>query len=306
MRSSDSQDFISSSRYSVEELRQAIRGGSSRLAPQLALALLARKQYPEKLDDLRRVLTDANLDTRLRAVAAQELGRLGTKEAKEALAQMSELYEPEITQAVARASTFIDRPRFIPEPQFLQEAYTTREPAVKRFIGRRPLEIKVERLPEGQWQRLTQAAVEAGLGEEWSIRQATQFTCVGRRFGLVLHRRVERGAAFENLELAGIVARQETVESGEWKVRYAVFAQRMAAEELRIALIVVEEGGQIAYRGVATGLESGYRFEIGTSVEYRKESVEIAGFFQDGQLRFDRAATEAQSLRGGRPKRRKG
>lgn len=279
MLSSDSHDFVHSSRYSVEELRQAIRGGSPRLTPQLALALLARKEYAEKSEDLRRILTDDKIDSRLREVAARELARLGTAESK--------------------------TPRFQPLTSSLRQTTERPEPELKRFTGLRQLPIKVERLSEGQWERLTRAAAVAGLGEEWSIRQATQFSCAGRRFGLVLHRSVERGPALEKPELAGVVARLEEVESGEWNVRYAIYAERAASEEESISLVVVTDDGQIAYRGLARRAERGYRFEIGTSAGFRKEPIELAGFFRDGALTFDRAMSEAQKPRGETPQLRK-
>jgi HEAT repeat protein len=70
---------IKADAFTLEELRAAVFGDDSeRLSKTLAVQLLGRKDYPEKLSDLRSVLLDKRQPVRARHSAAIELGRMNS------------------------------------------------------------------------------------------------------------------------------------------------------------------------------------------------------------------------------------
>ena len=71
--------------FSVAELRKMAFEDKGPLSRPLALALLGRKRYPRKTQDLERFVMDETETPRLRNMAALELGRLGTPAAVKAL-----------------------------------------------------------------------------------------------------------------------------------------------------------------------------------------------------------------------------
>jgi len=78
-------DMIDGRRYSVAQLRAAVFKGGGKLARPLALALLGRKNYAQKLADLRKLMLNEKEAPRLRNMAAQFLGQMGTPAALKAL-----------------------------------------------------------------------------------------------------------------------------------------------------------------------------------------------------------------------------
>ena len=72
-----SEDVINAEQYSVEELREVVFGNSDRLPKVLALTLLGRKDYPNKLADFQRVLEDESVarGPRLSSTTAEHHGR---------------------------------------------------------------------------------------------------------------------------------------------------------------------------------------------------------------------------------------
>ena len=85
MNSEQSYDMIGADAYSVDELRETTFEGRGRLSRPLALALLGRKSYPQKVQDLERLLTNEQEMPRLRAMSAQFLGEIGGPDATRVL-----------------------------------------------------------------------------------------------------------------------------------------------------------------------------------------------------------------------------
>src|SRR5918995_5764524 len=85
MNSERSYDMIDADAYSVDEIREAIFEGRGQLSRPLALALLGRKSYPQKVQDLERLLTNEQEVPRLRSMSAQFLGEIGGPDATRVL-----------------------------------------------------------------------------------------------------------------------------------------------------------------------------------------------------------------------------
>src|SRR4051794_8515322 len=79
-------DAIDPDRFSVDELREAaLEEHEGGIARPLALMLLGRKDYPEKVQDLWSLLANREQPPRLRYTSARLLGELGTADAVSAL-----------------------------------------------------------------------------------------------------------------------------------------------------------------------------------------------------------------------------
>jgi HEAT repeat protein len=95
---------IDADTFTLEELRAAVFGDDSeRLSKMLAVQLLGRKDYPEKLSDLRRVLLDEGQSIRARHSAAIELGRMNSSEAAAALREAAGIRDDFVRSAVLLA-----------------------------------------------------------------------------------------------------------------------------------------------------------------------------------------------------------
>jgi hypothetical protein len=78
-------DAIGPDRYSLDELRAAALRGEGELSRPLALALLSRVDYAQKVRDMTRLLMNDTEIPRLRGMAATALGQVGTRAAVNAL-----------------------------------------------------------------------------------------------------------------------------------------------------------------------------------------------------------------------------
>src|SRR3982751_4625249 len=103
MSSQHSGDMIDAGAYSVDELREAVFEGRGRVSRPLALALLSRKEYPNKVADLQKVLVDEAEQPRVRALAASALGQIQTPASLRALERGLESRENVTLRAVTKA-----------------------------------------------------------------------------------------------------------------------------------------------------------------------------------------------------------
>jgi hypothetical protein len=102
MRDHDPSDVIDADNYTVADLRKMVFEGQGELSRPLALSLLERKDYPEKVDDLERLLLNDDESSRMRSVAAVGLGRIGSPEAVAVLRRAAGTKDPATAGAVIR------------------------------------------------------------------------------------------------------------------------------------------------------------------------------------------------------------
>src|SRR5919204_3487344 len=103
MTSQHSGDMIEAGAYSVDELREAVFEGRGRVARPLALALLSRKDYADKVRDLQSILMNEQETPRLRVLAASALGQTQTPAAVRALERGLQARETVTLRGVAKA-----------------------------------------------------------------------------------------------------------------------------------------------------------------------------------------------------------
>jgi hypothetical protein len=317
-------DFVEADQYQLDELRAAAFGESTSLSRQLAVALLGRKEYPNKVDDLERLLANEDEEPRLRIMAATELGRMGTPPAVERLSAALEVREPRVLQSVVDAAAATG------DPEALRRVRTLRRRTQESLAGAadwgaqllalksggrsRPLPAppkrslmsvnekraepaKVRKLDDAAAERVI-ADVSAGLLKlDLSTRSALRARCGPRDLALLFTRPFleDVPAALRGRTIALAVTELDHVEYESWEVRYLVVAQPTAGE---IELHALSVSGELAFFGQATLRDDG-------SVEFSMQSVDrpdavpavLAGTFADGRLRIERFESEPTGRR---------
>src|SRR5262249_49079970 len=92
-------------KFSVEELRRMILKGDGPLPQVLALSVLRRKAYPNKVKDFQRVMLDQGESPAVRHAAALELGRIGSTQAIAALRKGAKAKHELVARGAATALT---------------------------------------------------------------------------------------------------------------------------------------------------------------------------------------------------------
>jgi hypothetical protein len=310
VRSHSSSDVIDAAQYSVEELRQAVFEGQGRLARPLALALLTRKDYPEKVNDLQRVLTAEGEQPRLRVIAANALGEMQTPQALRALDRGLQSSDSVTLRGVVKALGNIGTRSHIPRLEGLagredpvgreaQRAIRTLGQRLKTGPGRAVAPIRTLPLSSGDERaaisvgrpdaRELAAAVASAPLRRLAQTNAMSMTCQGRSFVLVL----DEDAAVAGLDLfkrggeLGIVAEPRQVEGTGWEHRYTVSVEPAAAG--RFTALVTTHDGRLVYagEGAVAGEEAGFQLE---AVDRPGAlPVDIRGRFDGRRLVFDQA-----------------
>jgi hypothetical protein len=327
MDSERSGDAISAEQFSVEELRRAVFEGSQRLTKPLALALLARKDYPEKIQDLRRVLTSSNQPAKVRQSAAVELGRIDKGEAREALVGVLEKQErdPLVLRGVLSAlqmaggregiEALRQRVGNMPESVNRRAAWTATALAYRLGVEGFEIEpvgqlIKLER---ERAQPIKLNPVDPGLADkviadvrqtlpalELSHTRAAAIECQGQTLMLLLNREMESARTLELMSRrkmqVGVLATFEGVEGDNWSPRFHIFTQpaRKGADKDRVELLITTENGTLVFAGSAEIRGEEVIFALATVDQPGAQAVEITGTYRDDQVRFESALAEEE------------
>jgi HEAT repeat protein len=302
-------DMIEAGAYSVEELREAVFEGRGRVARPLALALLTRKDYGEKVADLQRILDDEKEQPRLRALAASGLGEVATPASVRALERGLQSQEPVTMRASAKALANVGTRKHVelleglarspgPVGRDAQRAVTVLSERLKAGApGRadvrtlrveatgKPTRIRVETPKPGE----VANAVKSLPSRKLARRAAVGMTCQGRRLVFAFDEvALGRGLdMFKRGGEVGIVAEPPGVEGVEWSPRYRVAVEPQDGGAFRV--FVTTHDGRLVYagRGTAEGREA--VFELATVDAPGALPVEIRGRFDGQKVTIDQA-----------------
>ena len=310
MTPQDSGDMIEAGAFSVEELREAVFEGRGRVARPLALALLSRKDYPDKVADLRTVLVDETEQPRLRALAASALGEVVTPASVRALERGLQSRENVTLRAVTKALANVGGRKHVKRLEELAEA-----PGPLGTDARRALTVLTERLKlerpgaptdletmpvqaTGKPTAIRTRAASAGdvakviralPTRELARRGAVSFQCQGRQLLFAFDEAsLDRGLdMLDRGGEVGIVAEPPGVEGVEWSPRYSVSVEPEGEGAFRI--VVTTPAGRPVFtgRGRREGREA--TFELAAVDAPGALPVEIRGRFDGQKLKFDRA-----------------
>jgi hypothetical protein len=289
--------------YTVEELRAALSGTSSRLPKVFALNLMRRKDYPERVADLSRVLSDEQQEAAVRHTAAIELGRLGSAEAVAALQQATPVH-PFIREGVLRGLRIAqgapqagpERPatsggQWMPSAGNLgMERRGTSLPVadpstlLRPQRGRRsPIDVRTA-TPQEVTQALTEIVGQEPQGG--SVAQALVLDCQGASFMYIPPPATRLPAPEEVLREAmavGVVASRYTQEHDRWEARYRVFTQPSGRVGV-IEISLTTQAGDIVYAGEGTISGERLSFTLGAVARPGAVPMELVGSFEAGRL----------------------
>ncbi len=320
-------DMIEAGAYSVDELREAVIEGRGRVARPLALALLTRKDYPQKVADLRRILTDEKEQPRLRALAASGLGEIATPASARALEHGLQSREPVTMRASAKALANVGSRKHAEMLQGLaqdpgpvgrdaQRALTVLSERLK--LGGPPKRGDVRTLPVQATGKPTTIRIETPTAREvanaiktlpsrkLARRAAVSMKCQGRQLVFVF----DETALGQGLDMfkrggeIGIVAEPPGVEGVKWSPRYLVAIEPHTAGAFRI-LVTTQDGRTLFFgRGATEGREA--MFELAAADVPGALPVEIRGRFDGEKVTVDRARSALRRRASRNPTREDG
>ena len=302
-------DMIEAGPYTVEELRETVFERRGRLERPLALALLARKEYPGKVADLQRVLTDEKESPQLRVIAASALGEIGSTAAVEALEKGLASQEGVTLRSVAKALgkvgsrehlSILNKLAKRPDPVgqeakralvILDERVTVspagEEPhltvAIDRTTGVIPIQVRKPAMKEAA------AAIKSAPSERLTSKGAVSMECQGRHLIFLFHENsFKQGiGTLESRVEVGIVAEQRQLEGTGWELRYRVAVMPEGKQTFRI--FVTTHDGRRVYVGRGQVKNGEATYYIAAEDRPGALAVDIRGRFDGEKLTIEHA-----------------
>jgi hypothetical protein len=301
--------------FSVEDLRAVLFEGSERLPKVFALSLMRRKDYPDMVADLERVVVDESETAATRRHAAIELARVGSSEAVSALRRAAAVENPAVRETVVRHLAGIPGGLETARPSVA--AWQAKLAAVRqgapegRMIVPTPerlltidpravVEVGVESLAPQEVQR----AVEHAAGAEAEQSAAEGALAFRARDTSVLFlpsvRRPPTAieALLQGPAVLGSVLVRHTEEVDHWEVAFHVIAQPSEGKdnENGIDIFVVKPWGDLTFFGRATTEDP----DGDRAFRFRMSAVEAPGAFPiDVAGRISRRGVDLDHVRVG-------
>jgi len=311
MNTEQSHDLIDADAYSVDELREATFEGRGQLSKPLALALLGRKSYPQKVQDLERLLTNEQEMPRLRAMSAQLLGEMGGPDATRVLERGLDTRQDVTLRAVALALGKTGSREHVSRLESL-----TQRPDPVGKTARRALDMLANRLQGAGTGRATPqsprlslgpredaTAIEVGAPSERDLAEALRsipsrrlsresalsLRCQGRDLiFLFAEDAMQRGVdLFLNQAEVGVVAERRKVESTGWEERYRVVVEPRPNGVFSVVVTTHDARPILGGDGQIRGQEA--QFQLGSIDAPGAIPVEIRGRFDGQRITIDEA-----------------
>jgi hypothetical protein len=299
--------------YSVEELRAVLFGDSQRVPKVFALNLLRRKDYPEQVSDLERVILNPKEAPAIRHHAAIELGRVGSREALDALQRAAAVDDAAVRDTVTRQLAALPGARETAHPAVT--AWQQKLDAVRRGVpeGRIPVpsperlltmesesvrDVSVEEVRGAEVERALQQAAQAMVAEATS-EGALAFRAGPTRVLFLPNVSRRPTSIDEQLRapaILGNVLMNHGQEVDRWEVGFHVVTQPSEGVDDAIDIFVFKPWGELTFFGRATISDSGTEREL----SFRVLSVDAPGAFPiDVAGRFSSRGVELDHVRVG-------
>jgi HEAT repeat protein len=330
---SNRKDVLDADAYSVEELRRAVLDGVEPPSRPLALALLGRKDYPQKSTDMKRLLLDEKEVPRYRSMAAQILGQMGTSEAVRALRQAITIDDDVALRGViaglqtagsedARAALSTlgrrrgtvgraaRRSRAVLEHRQGERGVELDVPAERsmlRVSSRTATAIDIASMRGKQLDEAVEAARQAVPALAFASEGAVSLRCGGNTFVLVLEEQLAQGraeAAASAKAQVGVVVRRRDLERKGWELAYHVLTRPRA--DGKIDLFVTSGVGRVVLAGTARPRQTRVEFRLQAVASPGAVAVDLAGVYEAGKLTFSRARSSVRRRQSSTPKARRG
>lgn len=321
-------DIIDPEAYSVAELRTMVFKGKGVLSRPLALALLGRKAYPQKVSDLTRLLMDEEEQPRLRNMAGLLLGRAGTKAASRALERGLEVKNDLALRGVLQGLSLggsAETPKALGRLKRRKGivgrvAARTAGLLAHRF-GQRGAELapaEAEKLLRVAPSRAVPIDIASARGAQTTAAisglavsapdlrlvaaGAKSMRCAGRRLLLLFDAAVEEEGMSRlraRKALVGVVAEHEELEGTGWEVKYRLLTEPQKDGSIR--LLVATARGVPVCAGVARIKGEKATFSLRTVDRPGAIALDIQGTFEDGRVAFTQARSDQRRRPSPRP-----
>lgn len=321
-------DIITADAFEVEELRSAVFGKDTRISPILALTLLGRKEYPEKLGDMERVLRDADQGERVRHTAAIELSRIGSEEAVRVLMDNIDAKQDFVARGVIKALGGLAGPgelRVIAErikrPGVSQtatwaatfaafrlgtEGFEMRLPRQEDFIelDQRRAEVrKVEPIDAETATRILRDLHEDVQGIELVAKGAAAIMCADRTFVFLANKvLLNPDIVLRQKAVAGVAAVQSPREPNPWTIRHYIFSQP-SGDARSLQVFVTTTGGILALADEGKVERQRAAFTLRSVNRPGAIPAEMRCVYEEGEVRFAEVRSEPRKLKGRAPDR---
>ena len=328
---SNRNDVLDGDAYSVDQLRRAVFDEVEPPSRPLALALLGRKDYPEKTADMKRLLLDKKEVSRLRGMAAQILGQMGTSEAVGVLRRAINVDDEVALRGVitglqtagneeAQAAlgtlarrrgtvgTAARRSRAVLEHRHGARGVELELPdegSLLRVNTRTATPIDVAPARGKQLTEAVEAARRAVPALALASEGAVSLRCGDNTFVLVPEAQFAQGRAdpaTSGKAQVGVVVRRLERERKGWGLAYHVLTRRRA--DGRIEVFVTSGTGRLVLAGTARTRQSTVDFRLRAVARPGAFAVDLAGAYEEGKLTFSRARSSVRRMLSSTPKAR--
>ena len=304
-------------RYSLEHLRAAALRGEGELARPLALALLSRVDYAQKVRDMTRVLMNDAENPRLRGMAATVLSQVGTRAAVNALERALTIDDDVALRSVLQGLSLTGTEASRQAVQGLSRRRGVVGTAVRNAgvllrhrlgasgaaVARPERTLRVSptiavpiTVRAATRTRAVQA-VEQVMSDVPSLRlsaaNAVAVRCLDRDLLFVFAADVvERGLArlVAAKAEAGVVLLRRVLEGSGWEVKHHVLTTPERDGTLRIT--VTSTRGRALYSGMATITGERATFVLRAVDTRGVAAIDLRGAFERGRLSFTEALTD--------------
>ena len=312
-------DTMDPEAYSVAELRTMVFKGKGVLSRPLALALLGRKSYPQKVRDLARLLMNEDEQPRLRNMAGQLLGRAGTRAATQALerglAVKNDLALRGVLQGLSLAGSaetakalgslkrrkgivgrVAARTAGLLSYRFGQrgaELVPPDDAKLLRVNPRRAVPIDIAPARGAQVTAAIAGLAAAAPDLELVATGAKSMRCADRRLLLLfdaatLSEGLSRFRAHKTL--AGVVAGHKELEGKGWEVKYHLLTEPQKDGTVR--LLIATARGVTVCTGTARIKGEKATFTLRSVDRPGAVALDLQGTFEDGRVTFTQARSD--------------
>lgn len=315
-------DAIGPDRYPLDELRAAALRGEGALSRPLALALLARVDYPQKVRDLSRVLANDEETPRLRGMAAIALGETGTRAAVNALDRALTVTDDVVLRSVLQGLSLAGGEASSVAVRSLSrrrghvgDAVRNTSALLRHRLGAAGAGTT---LPSGTLRVSTKTAQPIAVRPATRLRAAQAVEYVGRAMpslrlvpaGALALRCLDRDLLFLFTEevatgdvtrlttakaQAGVVALRRVVEGSGWEVKHHVLTE--PKRDGTVGITVTSARGRPLYAGTATVDNDRAAFVLRALDTHGVAAIDVRGTFERGRLTLTEARSDQRIRR---------
>ena len=294
-------------KFRIDELHKMIFEGKGPLPKVLALSVLRRKDYPDKVRDLKRVLMNEREEPRTRHAAAIELGRIGSPAAAAALRQGLKAKQSLVVRGAksglaALGEVAPDSSQHWPQTllRYQKSIAETKIPfpAPSKFIALGPANEVPSHPANNQAAAVAiQHIVASGLSLPLKAQNAVALQCGQRDLLLLFTESLINGEAAKSNRPAvlGVVAAHYTEESDHWSPKYLVLSQPSRPPgELQV--LVTSSTGVVVLGGTAKLAGQHADFALKAVRQPGTVPIEVEGAYDSGEIHLTRVRSQRTML----------